>query len=108
MLTTLVSRYGSPARIRVYNGPKLISQVLQRWCQGQYLELHWMPSASSTQNSYSERFNGSFRRELLHIYLFTNLLQVREQCQSWQCDYNHLRPHEVLNFLTPTAFRQAA
>ena len=29
LLTTLVSRYGAPARIRVDNGPELISQVLQ-------------------------------------------------------------------------------
>lgn len=35
LLTTLVSRYGAPARIRVDNGPELISQVLQSWCQGQ-------------------------------------------------------------------------
>jgi putative transposase len=29
LLTTLVSRYGTPARIRVDNGPELISQLLQ-------------------------------------------------------------------------------
>ncbi|TDN39633.1 hypothetical protein A8B98_17915 [Hymenobacter sp. UV11] len=51
---------------------------------------------------------GHFRRELLNAYLFTSLRQVREQCQSWQYDYNHLRPHEALNFLTPIEFRQAA
>ncbi len=108
LLTRLVTRYGPPARIRVDNGPKLISQVLQTWCQDQQIDLHWIQPASPTQNSYIERFNGSFRRELLNAYLFTNLRQVREQCQSWQYDYNHLRPHEALNFLTLIEFRQAA
>jgi len=108
LLTTLVRRHGIPARIRVDNGPELISQVLQTWCQGQGIDLHWIQPASPTQNAYIERFNGSFRRELLNAYLFTSLRQVREQCLSWQYDYNHLRPHEALNFLTPIEFRQAA
>ena len=40
-----------------------------------------------------ELINGSFRRELLNGYLFATLRQVREHCQLWQYDYNHLRPH---------------
>ena len=108
LLTTLVSRHGVPARIRVDNGPELSSQVLQTWCREQQIDLHWIQPASPTQNAYIERFNGSFRRELLNAYLFTSLHQVREHCQLWQDDYNHLRPHQALNFLTPIEFRQAA
>ncbi len=104
LLTQLVRRHGIPARIRVDNGPELISQVLQAWCQDQGIDLHWIQPASPTQNAYIERFNGSFRRELLNASLFTSLRQVREQCLSWQYDYNHLRPHEALNFLTPSSF----
>ena len=108
LLTTLVSRPGTPARIRVDNGPELIRQVLQTWCQGQGIALQWIQPASPAQNAYIERFNGSFRRELLNAHLFASLRQVREQCLSWQYDYNHLRPHQALNFLTPIEFRQAA
>gem|GEM_PF-4700384 len=42
LLTILVRRHGVPARIRVGNGPSLISQVLQTWCQGQQIDLHWI------------------------------------------------------------------
>ena len=108
LLTTLVSRHGNPARIRVDNGSELISQVLQTWCQGRGIDLHWIRPASPTQNGYTERFNGSFRRELLNAYLFNSLLQVCEQCQLWQDDYKHLGAHQGLNFLTPIEFRQAA
>jgi len=89
------------------NGPELISHALQDWCAGQGVALHWIQPASPTQNAYVERFNGSFRRELLNGYLFATLRQVREHCQLWQYDYNHLRPHEALNFMTPIEFRQA-
>ena len=108
LLTVLVSRRGVPARIRVDNGPELISQVRQTWCRDQQIDLHWIQPASPTQNACIERFNGSFRREFLNAYLFTSLRQVREQCQRWQYDYNHLRPHQALNFLIPMEFRQAA
>ena len=87
-----------PARIRVDNGSELISQVRQTWCRDQQIDLHWIQPASPTQNACIERFNGSFRREFLNANLFTSLRQVREQCQRWQYDYNHLRPHQALNF----------
>ena len=45
---------------------------------------------------------------LLNAYLFASLRQVREQCLGWQYDYNHLRPHQALNLLTPIEFWQAA
>jgi len=83
LLTQVVSHYGPPTRLRVDNGPELISQVLQTWCQSQGIELHWIQPASPTQNAYIERFNGSFRRELLNAHLFTSLRQVREHCQLW-------------------------
>jgi putative transposase len=108
LLTGLVARYGCPAQVRVDNGPELISHVLQDWCTGQGIILHWIAPGKPTQNAYIERFNGSFRRELLNQYLFSSLRQVREQCEQWQYDYNYLRPHEALNFLTPIEFRQAA
>lgn len=108
LLTQLVERHGPPARLRVDNGPELISHVLQEWCGQQGIVLHWIQPASPTQNAYVERFNGSFRRELLNGYLFATLQQVREHCRLWQYDYNHLRPHQALDFMTPTEFRQAA
>ncbi|WP_201987739.1 IS3 family transposase, partial [Hymenobacter rubidus] len=108
LLAQLVERHGLPARLRVDNGPELISHLLQDWCSQQGIVLHWIQPASPTQNAYVERFNGSFRRELLNGYLFATLQQVREHCRLWQYDYNHLRPHQALNFMTPTEFRQAA
>ena len=108
LLTQLVERHGAPRQLRVDNGPEFISHVLKDWCGQQGITLHWIQPASPTQNAYVERFNGSFRRELLDGYLFTTLQQVREHCRLWQDDYNQLRPHQALNFMTPTEFRQAA
>ncbi|GAA4389654.1 hypothetical protein GCM10023186_37130 [Hymenobacter koreensis] len=106
LLTQLVEQHGPPAQLRVDNGPEFISQALQGWGQAQGVVLHWIQLASPTQNAFVERFNGSMRRELLDGYLFATLQQARDHCRLWQ--YNHLRPHQALNFMTPIEFRQAA
>ena len=106
LLTQLVECHGAPQRLRVDNGPELLSQAWQEWCRSQDVVLEWIQPAGPIQNAYIERFNGSFRRELLNGYLFATLQQVREHCRLWQYDYNHLRPHQALNFMTPTEFRQ--
>jgi putative transposase len=54
------------------------------------------------QNGYIERFNRSYRKEILDAYLFFNLAEVREHTQIWMHKYNNNRPHEGLGNLTPT------
>ena len=108
LLTQLVEQYGRPAKLRCDNGPELISSALSEWCEAQGIALHWIQPGKPTQNAYIERFNGSFRREVLDAYLFTSLQQVRALLTEWMHDYNTLRPHQALGFLTPMEFKQAA
>ncbi|WP_373318706.1 integrase core domain-containing protein [Laribacter hongkongensis] len=38
---------------------------------------------------------------------FTNRLQdARQRIEVWRQDYNHVRPHNALNYLTPAEFRE--
>ena len=78
------------------------------WCEAQGIVLHWIQPGKPTQNAYVERFNGSFRREVLDACLFTTLRQVRHLLTEWMHDYNTLRPHQALGFLIPMKFKQAA
>ena len=108
LLAQLVTQHGRPAKLRCDNGPELISSALSEWCEDQRIVLHWIQPGKPTQNAYVERFNGSFRREVLDAYLFTSLQQVRQLLTEWMTDYNTLRPHQALNFLTPREAKQAA
>lgn len=108
LLDRLVEVYGKPERLRSDNGPEFISQVLQDWCTDKKVILHWIEPGKPTQNAYIERFNGTFRREVLNANMFSSLTQVRRTVDAWLVEYNTERPHQALKFMTPVEYRQVA
>ncbi|MCS3602134.1 transposase InsO family protein [Buttiauxella sp. BIGb0471] len=58
-----------------------------------------------TQNAFIERFNRTYRTEILDFYLFRTLNEVREITERWLSEYNCERTHESLNNLTPEKYR---
>ena len=73
-----------------------------------------MPSASHAigyiqpgkpdQNAFIERFNRTFREEVLNAYLFDSLEQAQEITDAWLATYNTERPHDSLGQVPPLVF----
>ena len=101
VLEQILSWRGKPQRIRVDNGPEFVSSKLGLWCEEQKINLQFIQPGKPSQNAYIERFNGSFRRDVLDAYLFETLTQVRILAEEWMTDYNHHRPHDALNGRSP-------
>jgi putative transposase len=97
---------GYPKQLRMDNGPELTSAALVAWCASHQIQMVYIQPGKPNQNAYIERFNRSFRHEVLNAHLFTSLEEVREITQTWMVDYNEQRPHQSLNHLTPHAFRE--
>jgi putative transposase len=53
------------------------------------------------QNPFIESFNGRLRDEFLNETLFTSLMQARLALEEWRRDYNTVRPHSRIGWLTP-------
>lgn len=103
-LEALIQKRDKPMTIRVDNGPEFIAEHLRTWCHNQGIELVYIQPGRPMQNAYVERFNGSFRRELLDSYIFESLEEVRQMTDAWMRSYNEERSHDSLNKLTPMQF----
>jgi len=94
----------APKQIRMDNGPELISQRLESWAKEKQIKLIHIQPGKPAQNAYIERFNRTFREDVLDAYLFDNLEEVRMITERWLEEYNTIRPHEALQGSTPRQF----
>lgn len=84
-----------------------ISHEFQEWCEGNGIKILYTQPGRPTQNSYIERFNGSYRRAVLDAYIFRTLDDVREVTEKWMDYNNNESPHDALNNLAPMEYRLA-
>lgn len=101
VLERVVAWQGYPKKLRMDNGPEFISVTLASWAEEHDIELEFIEPGKPTQNSYIERFNRTYRDEILNMYLFRTLNEVRELTENWITEYNNERPHDSLGGLTP-------
>jgi putative transposase len=106
VLERVIAERGKPQGIRVDNGPEFISSTLERFCNQQNIALQFIKPGKPMQNGYVERFNRTYREDVLDAYLFDRLSQVREQSEEWMEDYNHFHPHSSLGGKSPVGYRK--
>jgi putative transposase len=86
------------------NGSELTSTAFREWAERQQIKLWFIQPGKPDQNAFIERFNRSYREEVLDAYLFDSLQQVREISEAWLREYNEERPHESLGNVPPLMF----
>ena len=107
-LEQLEEIHGLPKAIRLDNGSELRSAVFMGWCEEKGIELQFIQPGKPQQNAFIERFNKTYRHEVLNAYLFENLREVREITESWITIYNEERPHRSLGRVSPRDYRAQA
>jgi putative transposase len=88
--------HGLPKAISLDNGSELRSAVFMGLCEEKGIELQFIQPGKPQQNAFIERFNKTYRHEVLNAYLFENLREVREITENWITIYNEERPHSYL------------
>jgi putative transposase len=103
-LDCLIATRGKPKSILSDNGTELTSNAIVSWTVEAGVEWHYIDPGKPMQNPFIESFNGRLRDEFLNETLFTSLMQARLALQEWKRDYNTVRPHSRIGWLTPAAY----
>ncbi len=104
VLERIAAWRGYPKKLRMDNGPEFISVTLASWAEENDIQLEFIKPGKPTQNSYVERFNRTYRDEVLNMYVFKTLNEVRDITDRWIREYNEERPHDSLGDLTPSEY----
>ena len=105
VMEQLIEVYGTPQAIRMDNVPELTAQSFADWAETHKIQLIYIQPGKPNQNAFIERFNRSFRTEVLDANLFNSIEEVQEAADHWVVDYNEYRPHETLGNLPPSVFK---
>ncbi len=92
-------------KVRVDNGPEFTSAEFVQWAHQHGVYIDYTQPGCPYQNAYIERFNRTYRQEVLDLYLFTSLKQVQHITEHWTTIYNTERPHDSLNDMTPIDYK---
>lgn len=94
VLDHIAAERGYPARIRMDNGPEFISKYLADWAERNQVQLNFIQPGRPMQNGLIARFNRTYRTEVLDLYLFDSLEEVKQITKHWQEEYtsiDHIR-----------------
>ena len=56
------------------------------------VKIEYIQPSKPAQNGFVERFNRTYREEVLNAYLFSSLNEARRITADWLHDYNAIRP----------------
>lgn len=106
VLEAAIARYGAPEHIRSDNGPEFIAYAIQDWLQKAAIKTIYITPGSPWENGHIESFHDKLRDECLNREIFGTLREARVILESWRVEYNDLRPHSSLGYLSPSEYKQ--
>lgn len=104
MVKRVIDWRGKPDEVRSDNGTEFIAKDFSVFCSNSGINHLRIQKGKPSQNGYIERFNRTYREDVLDINLFENIQQVRIKTEEFMEDYNNHHPHESLNDMSPVKF----
>jgi len=106
VLEAAIARYGAPEHIRSDNGPEFIAYAIQDWLEKASIKTIYITPGSPWENGHIESFHDKLRDECLNRELFGTLAEAQVIVESWRMEYNDLRPHSSLGYLSPSEYQR--
>jgi transposase InsO family protein len=107
-LGELLARAPFPVRALQVDGGSEFMAEFEAACQERALPLYVLPPRSPKLNGHVERANRTHRAEFWELYDGDlGLPPLQDALRGWEDEYNRVRPHQALGYLTPAAFLAA-
>jgi putative transposase len=103
-LQKAIEQHGAPEYLRSDNGSEFIARIVQGWLAEHHIKTIYIEPASPWQNGFVESFHGRFRDECLNREQLWTLTEARVVVGDYRYQYNRLRPHSRLGYLSPERF----
>ena len=104
VLDQLAALSGCPQALRLDNGPELMAQVVVDWCDRHGMVRLDIQPGTPVQHAFIERFNRTYREEILDASLFVSTPEVQQLSDAWLITYNEHRPHDALGRVPPLTY----
>ena len=104
IVARVIGRRGAPTRIRSDNGSEFICEALVNWLPGVGSEPIPVAAGSPWENGYIESFHSRLRDEFLEREEFESVADARARGSWYRREYNTVRPHSSLGYMTPREF----
>jgi transposase InsO family protein len=98
----LRKKFPYPVRAIQIDGGSEFKDQFEEECKAKKIPLFVLPPKSPKLNGHVERSNRTHREEFYEVYdVDLNLEEHNKQLAKGEHVYNHIRPHENLDYLTP-------
>jgi len=104
ILEQIIDWRGLPESIRSDNGTEFTAKAFEGFCNKFGIRHLKIQKGKPMQNGYIERFNRTYREDVLNMNIFENIYHVRDLTDEFIEDYNQNHPHSSLANMTPLEF----
>ncbi|MCV7275540.1 IS3 family transposase [Mycolicibacter arupensis] len=106
-LKAVFAAHGGPPKVlRLDNGPEMVSQALQGFCEHK-TGMVYIPPGCPWDNGYIESFNNRLRKECLNRNYWTTLFEARVVISDFKDEHNTRHRHSALGYRTPAEYAAA-
>lgn len=89
MLNRIIEWRGKPEEIRTDHGTEFIAKAFEGFCSNSGIAHIPVQKGKPMQNGFIERFNGTYREDVLDMNIFETIHQVKEKTEEFLDDYNN-------------------
>jgi len=103
----LRKKFPFPIKAIQIDGGSEFKKFFEEECQKAGILLFVLPPSSPKLNGHVERANRTHREEFYEVEeVDLSIEKHNQQLERWSYVYNHIRPHQALDYLTPNEYYQ--